>query len=121
MSLVALLVSDLGPQSTKGASLLMKAFGVGAGAIKAAAVNRSPLITKRLFDRADPLFASKLVSVLEQLDELGCEWTAIELPDGQVYSPTHKYYEITPDRLRNMIKAREESLEYQRRLGESEG
>lgn len=120
MSTVALLVNDLGSQSAKSTSLLMNAFGLNIGTVRNAITGGVPLIEKKLFDRKDPMFPQKLLGILCDLDALGAKWTAIELLDGQEYSPGDARYEITADRLRNMIRAREESLEGLRRLGELE-
>lgn len=120
MSSIALIIKELGPQSAKATSLLFKELGISLAVTSVATDSQRPVMIKRLFDRTDPGFAERLVSVLQKLDGLGCRWTAIELPDNQTYSPEGRYFEITPDRLRNMIEDRAESLEEQRRLMELE-
>lgn len=120
MSSIALVINDLGSQKAKSISLLMKAFGLNVGFIKQAVSDGSVIVEKKLFDRHDPQFPQELVDVLDTLTKLGCSWRALELLDGQVYLPEMEYFEITSERLRNMISAREDSLKRQRELGELE-
>ncbi len=120
MSSVALVVIDFGPQKAKSMSLLMSAFGLSMAVIKGSVSNRTPVVTKQIFERTDPLFPQRLANLLDELSAIGCKWTAVELVDGQVFDQEGKYYEITAERLRKMIAARDESIEQQWYLGEME-
>lgn len=120
MSSVALLINDLGPYAAKVQLLLMREFGCSFGQIRNALNLHAPVATKKLFDRIDASFTEKLPGVLDELTRLQCKWRAIQLLDGQVYSDAAVYYEITSDRLREMIVTRARSFEQQRRLGELE-
>jgi len=120
MSSVALIVRDLGSQKARSLSLLMDAFELSMAAVKNAVASNSPVVTKKLFDRKDPQFPSRLANLLDELSAINCEWTAVELVNGQSYEPSGKFYEITAERLRKMVAAREESIAQQRHLGEME-
>lgn len=120
MSTVALLVNDFGRQSTKCISLLTKAFSLSIGSVRNAVKSGVPLIEHKLFDRATPMFPQTLLEVLERLDELGADWEAIELLDGQKYPCAEARFRITAINLRNMITSRKESLQDQRAFGEFE-
>ncbi|MEO7326133.1 MAG: hypothetical protein ABIW82_15010 [Dokdonella sp.] len=113
-------MTDLGSQGAKITSLLMRAFDLNVGSVRTSVTHCIPVIERKLFDREDPAFSQKLLGVLEELDGLGCRWVAFELLNGQRYVSGSKNYQITSDRIRKMIKSREESLEEQRRLGELE-
>lgn len=120
MPSIVLFVSDLGANRTKAQWLLMRSFALGEGVIRNAIAARTPVVHRQLYDRQNPAFPHQLLQLMEQLEQLGSAFTVYELPDGQTYDPARTYYQITPDRLRNMIAAREESLQQQRRLGELE-
>lgn len=120
MSSIALLVTNLGDKSAKAQTLLMSSFAINLGAISSAVATRTPVLQRRLFDRHSPEFPHKLLAVMEQLEQLGSVFALFELQDGQAYTPDGSYYRITPDRLRNMISAREQSLEDRRRLADLE-
>ena len=118
---IALIVRDLGPHAAKSTLVLSKAFSSSIKSVTDAVSAGTPVFVRPIFDREDALFPEKLLRVLGQLDALGCRWVAWELLDGEVFSPSERYFEITVARLRNMITAHEESLEEQRRQGELEG
>jgi hypothetical protein len=121
MSAIALIIRDLGPQMAKSTSLLSSTFSLGLKDVKALVSGGMPIVERTIFDRKNPAFPEQLVTVLEQLDALGCDWVAFELLDGQRYSPNNQYFELTASRLRSMIAARAESVQQQRELGKLEG
>jgi len=120
MSSIALVVRDLGQRAAKSTLVLSKVSSLSLKSVMDAVKAGIPVFVRPVFDRKDELFAEKLLRVLEQLDTLGCKWVAWELLDGQAFSPREQYFEITVNRLRNMIAADQESLEEQRREGELE-
>ena len=101
-------------------ALLLKSLGVSVGPGISAIAAETPVLQRRLFDRQDPEFPQRLLQAMEHMDELGTGYVVFEIPDGKTYIPGRKYYQVTPDRLRNMISADQQSLEEQRRLGRLE-
>jgi hypothetical protein len=120
MSSIVLVVSNLGSKKAKSLALLKSAFGLSVAAIRDSVSHGTPVATKRIFERSDPMFPYRLVELLEALTELGCEWAAFEVIDGQVLDKQGRHYEITAARLRKMLAAREGSIEHQRQIGEME-
>ncbi len=93
---------------------IAKAFQVSIADVSAAVHAGKPL-EKELFDRRDESFSERLEEMLAQLDMWKCEWIAFLLLDGEAWSPTEVYIQVTRDRLRNMIEAWAASIEEQRR------
>lgn len=120
MSKVVLLVHDFGPRRVDAYSLLRDKLGLGISHINHAHSTGVPLIERTLFDRGDKKFPADLLDLLTGLDALEVKYSTFELPGNQVFSPAAKYYEITAERLGNMIRARQASLDHQRGLGELE-
>lgn len=121
MASVALLISDFGPNESQCLSLLHRTLSMSMREIQESAASSRPIIEKKLFDRHDPSFAGRLSKLLQDLDALGCLWTAVELLDGQTWSPAEDYYKIDAARIRAMIDDRERSIDEQWRSGEAEG
>lgn len=117
---VALVVTDLGDQRAKVQSLLMRSFALGVAAVNSAVAARRPVLQKELFERTSPEFPHKLLEVMEQLQQLGSTFAVFRLSDGQAYVPEGSYEQITPDRLRTMIRTDQQLLEEQRLFGELE-
>ncbi|WP_454718984.1 hypothetical protein [Caulobacter segnis] len=79
-----------------------------------------PVVTRNLFDRQNPSFAEIFVEALAEMEKLECRYRAFEVSEGQVLTVPEGYYQLTAERLRNMITARQISLEHQRQVGEFE-
>ena len=105
MASAALLINNLGPERAKCSALLMKTFQVGLPAIQAAMATGTPVAVREMFGRHHPDFGRELLVLLEALSKLGCEWSAYQILQGQSFEPTGKYWEITIDRLRNLIES----------------
>jgi hypothetical protein len=118
--MIALVINSLGDSSAKAHALLMKTFELSVPAVNEAIAAQRPVLQRRLFDRMNPEFPQKLLEVMERLQQLGSGFSVVELAADKSYIPGNSYYEVTPDRLRNMISAHNESLEDQRRFGELE-
>ena len=114
---VALIVTDLGVKSAPAKALLMKFLSVGLTKINDSVNQGLPVAYLELFDGEDSEFGDKLLQLLEKLDELGCKWKVMELGKGEIYSPYSVYYEVTVERLKNMLGANEREMERQRMLG----
>lgn len=114
---VALIITDLGPQPAQVQILLMKTFSETLANIKKSINDKRPVIHRELFNRQDKHFGSRLLRTLEQLDELGCKWKLVELVRGEKYSPDFVYYEVTKERLRNVLTSHERELKRQQVLG----
>jgi hypothetical protein len=118
MGKVAFLLLDSGPQAAKVAMLMRTEFGIGMSALKESMSAKKPVFERPLFDRRDREFANKLASAMKQLDALGATYEAFELLQGQSYAPDLKLFQLTSEKIVNMITARAQSLEEQRSLGE---
>jgi hypothetical protein len=119
MSKIALLLNDVGPNKADVVGALRAALGVGLKDIGHAS-NATPLVERSLFDRKNPTFPQTLLGLMVRLETLGASFAVYQLLDDQQFSPTEKYYQITIDRLKDLISSREESLRRQRDLGERE-
>jgi len=117
MSKVVFLLHDVGPNRLDVIKTLRSAFGVGLQEISHATSTAVPLIERHLFDRKEPAFPGILLALMSQLQALGASFTVYQVLDHQSFDPSGKYYEVTIDRLRNLIDSREESLQEQRTLG----
>jgi hypothetical protein len=121
MSKIALLLKNTGPNKVDVVSALRTALGLSLQDINYATSTGAPLIERTLFDRKDPAFAERLYALMSKLEALGASFVVYQLLDDHHFSAAEKYYEITVDRLRNLISSRGESLRQQRALGEREG
>jgi len=103
MARVALFITELGPSAAKCKLALAKSLGISLAEVTAS-TGDAPLFDRELFGRAEPAFASTLLETLTFLDSQGCRWRAVELLSGEAWDPSKTYYEITLDRLRNLIE-----------------
>lgn len=117
MSKVVVLIRGLGPQRAEAVKAIREKLGLSLSDITTACSTGRPLLERRFFDRGVPDFPVRLLELVSQLDALGTDFTIFELLDNQVFSSAEKYYEINYEKLKKMIKAREESLVLQRFSG----
>ncbi|KQV55173.1 hypothetical protein ASC70_21335 [Caulobacter sp. Root343] len=120
MPIAVLLVDDLGPHRARCLSVLSKRFSLSLLEVRRSIEHGQPVVTRNLFDRQTPPFAEIFAEALAEMEALECRYRAFEVSEGQVWTSLEGYYQLTPERLRNMIGARRISLEHQRQLGELE-
>jgi hypothetical protein len=115
MSKVALKVGNLGESKAEVVKLIRKYLELEVGKILELAGSGLPLIERKLFDRAEPKFASALQAVLSDLEKLGISYEAYELLDHQGFATVErsKLFRLDATKLQNMIAAREESMRQQ--------
>jgi hypothetical protein len=121
MSKVIFLVRDFGPKKAEVVKAIREQIGLGLPEISQASSAGKPLLERKLFDRENPDLPVRLLDLMIRLDGLNANYAIFELLDNQVFSSAEKYHEINSGKLRNMIEARETSLNQQRILGELEG
>lgn len=117
MVTAVLLIDDFGPHRARCVALLAKRFSLSLREVRKSAEHGEPVVVGKLFDRLNPSFADGLAEALADLEALGCRRRAFEVPDGEIWTSPEGCYELTAERLRNMIVAHRTSLEYQRWVG----
>ena len=112
MSKAALIVGNLGDSKAEVVKTVRTYLGLEVGKILELAGSGRPLIVRKLFDRAEPKFASGLQVVLSDLEKLGVAYEAYELLDDQEFTHVEKgkLFRLDATKLQNMIEAREESM-----------
>ncbi|GLR14911.1 hypothetical protein GCM10007907_37010 [Chitinimonas prasina] len=118
MSKVTLFIRDFGPKKIEAIGAIREKLGIGLSLINQSFANGTPLLERAIFDRNNPDFPNQLLDLIRRLDALQVGYVAFEILDNQTFSLPGKYYEITFDRLTQMIEAREKSVEQQRNIGE---
>lgn len=120
MPIAVLLVDDLGPHRARCLGFLSKRFSLSLLEVRRSIEHGQPVVMRDLFDRRDPSFAEILAQALAKLEALECGYRAFEVSQGQVWTAPEHCYQLTVERLRTMIDARQISLEQQRWLSELE-
>jgi hypothetical protein len=115
MSKAALIVGNLGDSKADVVKTVRIHLGLEVGKILELAGSGRPLIVRKLFDRAEPKFASQLQVVLSDLEKLGVPYEAYELLDHQEFTHDEKsnLFRLDATKLQNMIEAREQSMRQQ--------
>ena len=115
MSKAALIVGSLGDSKADVVKTIRTYLGLEVAKILELAGSGRPLIVGKLFDRAEPKFASGLQVVLSGLEKLGVTYEAYELLDHQEFTHAEKgkLFRLDATKLQNMIDAREESMRQQ--------
>lgn len=118
MSKVALIVGTLGDSKADVVKTVRTYLGLEVGKILELAGSGRPLIVRKIFDRAEPKFASGLQIVLSDLEKVGVVYEAYELLDHQEFSHVEKskLFRLDAAKLQNMIEARAESMRQQTEL-----
>jgi len=117
MVTAVLLVDDFGPHRARCVAFLAKSFSLSLGDVRKSAQHGEPVVTGQLFDRLNPSFADRLAEALAELEALECKHRAFEISDGEIWTSPEGRYQLTADRLRNIITSHRASLEYQRWVG----
>ena len=122
MSKVALIVGTLGESKVEVVKLLRSYLRLELWRIVELAGSGRPMIERKLFDRADPTFASSLQVVLSQLEKFRIHYDAYEILDEQPFrvGDESKFFRLDATKLRNIVDAEEESIRQQIELGELE-
>jgi hypothetical protein len=101
-------------------SKISRLSGKGLMEVKRAIAGHVPVLDKPLFDRLDSSPARDILSLLGDLEASNIPYKASELSGGDVYNERNTYFEITSTKLKNIINAREKSIEQQRVIGRLE-
>lgn len=117
MVTAVLLIDDFGPHRARCIALLAKRFSLSLWEVRKSAEHGEPVITGKLFDRLNPSFADRFAETLAELETLECRHRAFEVSDGELWTSQEDCYQLTAERLRNMITAHRTSMEYQRWVG----
>ena len=120
MPSAVLIIDDLGPQSAECIFLLSRSFSVGIAEIRNSVERGLPVLERKIFDRKDATFPMRLAKAFTELDALKCQWKAFEVLEGQRWVPSGSYFQLTAERVQNMISARQDSLDHQRHISEIE-
>lgn len=115
MSKAALILGNLCDSKSDVVKTVRSNLGLEVGKILELAGSGRPLVERKLFDRAEPKFASGLQVVLADLEKLGVTYEAYELLDHQEFTLAEKgkLFRLDATKLQNMIDAREESMRQQ--------
>ncbi|MBN8604871.1 MAG: hypothetical protein J0M26_27970 [Planctomycetes bacterium] len=115
MSKAALILGNLGDSKSDVVKTARSNLGLEVGKILELAGSGRPLVVRKLFDRAEPKFASGLQVVLADLEKLGVAYEAYELLDHQEFTHAEKVklFRLDATKLQNMIAAHEESIRQQ--------
>lgn len=117
MVTAVLLVDDFGPHRARCVAFLAKSFSLSLWDVRKSAEHGEPVVTGQLFDRLNPSFAARFAEAMAELEALECKHRAFEISDGESWTSPEGRYQLTADRLRNMITSHRTSLEYQRWVG----
>jgi hypothetical protein len=110
MSKIVFFLNECGPMDKEVKSLIYKDLSIGLRDIKLALNEHLPLFEKKLFCRNTPEFPFTLLETMKKLDSFGAKYSAYELLNKQSYIAEESYFEVTPEKLENMIFARRKSL-----------
>ncbi len=122
MSRVILIVDDFGPEKVKVVAAIRKLTQSSISEIMHLVSEGRPVVDHVLLSRQTPEFPSEFRALLQRLAELRVSYWSVEVPDDQSFDILQKeeYYEITAERLDNIIAAHAESIARQRQAGHSE-
>lgn len=114
MSRIVLLIDDVGDARVQVVKLLRKQLQVNIGHIAKALAEKGVLLEQELFPRDDSAFPERLIGVLESLDTLRVSYSFFEIPGSDSFSKERResYYRVTTKRLRSIMEARKESLDW---------
>ena len=119
MAQVALILEDVGSMKSDIIRELRKFCDARVSEVTACMAGSRPVFVRPLFSRDDPEFPAQLLTFLEWLEANSLPNKAFQLLDGHHFDETKRdtHYEITAERLKNIISTRVASLKQQRELG----
>lgn len=101
-------------------ALLSKRFALSLLAVRRSFERGEPVVTWKLFDPRNPSSADTFAEALAELERLECRCRAYEVTEGQTWNSSDTHYQLTVERLRNIIAAHRSSLKRQYWLSERE-
>jgi hypothetical protein len=116
---ITLMVRDPGVHKGEVFKQLRVCLGLEVSRITKAIQNELPIVERKLYDRKDEGFPTRLCELLGKLEKWGVPYESFVMTDSQTLASVDKsiLLRVTSERLRNMIDSRAESLEFQRTLG----
>jgi hypothetical protein len=121
MSRIVIIIDEIGNNKASVLVESSKTFSISISTVSKRIVDHQPVADREIFGRDEDDFPQKLLRYFHKLDGLGCKWRAFELLGNEKWDRERKYFQITLDKLINMIKSRDSSLEYQRSISYLEG
>ncbi|WP_090671223.1 hypothetical protein [Paenibacillus tianmuensis] len=108
---IALIIRNFGDNKTRLVSAVRKCVNISLNSILTKVGTNTPVFVKELFDDIhDPEFPEKLIVMMQEFTQLNVDYSIYELIGDKPYISEGKYYEITLDRLKNMISTRKRTM-----------
>ncbi|CEE95297.1 MULTISPECIES: hypothetical protein [Xenorhabdus] len=108
---IALIIRNHGDNKSRLVNTIRNCVNISINSILSKVGDNTPVFIKELFDDIhEPEFPKKLMLMMKELDQLNVNYSIYELVGEQKYVNEGIYYEITIDRLKNMMSARERTI-----------
>ncbi|MDC9596940.1 hypothetical protein [Xenorhabdus anantnagensis] len=108
---IALIIRNNGDNKARLVNVIRNCVNISINSILSTVGSDAPVFVKELFDDIhEPEFPEKLMAMMKGLDQLNVNYSIYELVSDQEYVNEGIYYEITIDRLKNMISTRKRTI-----------